>query len=154
LTGLLVWREKSHRYLTFVGLLFGVAGFIWSSILPVHWCSLGVPGYLCILSSAFFFRYGAPALWYIHSAIKMSSLVKTPMNSDLLEFFDKTDAYLDIIFALSKGNIAACKKNQELSFEKAKDLSIAHDLMGKATISVLVFLVFAMLYALFSVVSQ
>ena len=134
-------EEKALRYLTFIGLLYGVFGFVLDSGSLFNRHTL--VGWLTVFSVAAFLFFSAGVLYYLLSSFRVAKMVIPPMTDELVHFFED-NSYLDSIFALSKGNIEACKENRNTVANKERDLTFAHKYLRNSFISLFVFLVLSM----------
>ncbi len=85
------------------------------------------------------------AIWSLFSALRIHSLKKFPMSDELLDFFSR-HTYLEIIYALTRGNIDAALEYRQINDQKAFELRRAYILMlvAVASLSILTFVVFVL----------
>jgi hypothetical protein len=130
--------EKASRYFSVLtGLLavLGLAGkftidyFIPPSLAMDWIClSVGIILILCVL--------GAYA--WIFSVLRTQALTKVPMSQELVDFFD-TNRYIDIVYALTKGNIEATIENRSVTDRKTARLTRGYWFIVGSVVLVTVF---------------
>ena len=110
--------EKASRYFSALSILLVVSGFAGrptlEAMLPptTLWDWLSVGCGLALLLSLL------TAVLVVFSVLRTSyQLTKMPVSHELVRFFDDHQ-YLDIIYALSKGNVEAVDENRRVSDQK------------------------------------
>lgn len=128
--------EKASKYLSIFTLLIGGLGFFGSWLINEY-----VPpkGYLewIILSLGLVFFISIIFAWnYIFNVLRLSGVKKIPLNSEVIEFFDK-HRLLDIYYSLARGIKDALEFNRNIAKEKEKKLAKAYNSILIAGISLL-----------------
>lgn len=113
--------EKASKYLSILTLLLGGFGYfgIWvlDNMLPpknfIEW--------LLLINLILLFLSLIIAWYYNFSALKLHSLIKLPLDSETIEFFNNNEQ-IDIYFALSKELANTNIKNKNETDKKSKNL--------------------------------
>lgn len=130
--------EKASRYFTVLSILLvalSLAGWFAldlflppSNILDWLCLSTAIPVFLCCLV----------ALYFIFSVLRTQPLTKFPVDNELLQFFNK-HRYLDILYALTRGNINAVAENRAITDRKTRRLTWGYRFIVVLIIFLLVF---------------
>lgn len=115
--------EKASNYLSVLSILLIISGLAGQSTIELIIPPTSIWDWLCLASGVAFFASLLIALHFVFSVLKTSYLLmKIPISTELIKFFDDND-YLDIIYALTKGNVGAVSENRMVSDRKVRNLT-------------------------------
>lgn len=116
--------EKASRYLAFVSLFLAALGFIVKDV--GNLLAWGTVSFWLIAASILgMFSATLVSLYALFLTLRIQPLKKIPMSPELIQFFDR-NSYLDIIYALTKGNIEAAQENKITTDRKTNRLTTAY----------------------------
>jgi len=139
--------DKASRYLTFASFFIVVLGLAGKPVADLALRSGSLPFWILSLATLAFMMSTLLAVWHLFSTFRIHSLKKFPMSDELVEFFD-TNTYLNIIYALTRGNIQATLENRQVNDEKAFQLRRAYILLLVSIVSLSVLALMVFLLAL------
>lgn len=121
-------EEKAGRYIAVIGILLAATSIGGKDIFE----KIGqLDNILDIVTVILLFASVGLLLWALSALIRIfqkQELSHIPMNQDMIDFFSQ-HTYLDSIFAMTRGNAEAIKKNREVRFSKLRHLSVGYDAM-------------------------
>jgi hypothetical protein len=132
--------EKAHKFSTLSGLLMVVSAVGGKSVIE----SVVPPGtlfaWVSLISYLLFFAVILFAFVNILRSMRVSTLGTSGVNKEVMDFFDKEEDYLDILYALTRRNNDIVESNDALCRDKLKCLLKTYNalLLSVGLISVLV----------------
>jgi hypothetical protein len=130
--------EKAGKYISVVTLLLGVYGFYAQWIIERLIPPSGILQWILILLGGIILL-GLVSTWFtIFSVLRRHRLQKIPLDSSVIEFFEKNEL-LDIYHALSRGMKDAIEKNRTINEDKMKRLVLGYRMISVTLIFLVLF---------------
>ncbi len=106
--------DKASTYLTFAGFFIVVLGLAGKPVADLAIRAGTAPFWVLAAALLRFMCSILLAVWNLFSTLRIHALKKFPMSDELLEFFGR-HTYLDIIYALTRGNVDAALENRQIN---------------------------------------